>query len=86
MGGGCGMLEGVGHLPQSKIMDLTDKRENAAVRPLSVEAEEFSLGTGPGIECRMVMGTSFRPAPEVELYNVMRRYRPQPRLGTFLGR
>ena len=32
--------------PQSKI-NLTDKRENAAVRPLSVEAEEFSLGTGP---------------------------------------
>ena len=32
--------------PQRKIKDLTDKRENAAVRPLSVEAEEFSLGTG----------------------------------------
>ena len=32
--------------PQRKIKDLMDERENAAVRPLSVEAEEFSLGTG----------------------------------------
>ena len=32
---------------QRKINDLTDERENTAVRPLSVEAEEFSLGTGP---------------------------------------
>ena len=27
----------------------------------------------------MVVGTSFRPAQEVELYDVMLRYRPQPR-------
>ena len=33
--------------PQRKINDLMDERENTAVRPLSVEAEEFSLGTGP---------------------------------------
>ena len=33
--------------PQRKINDLTDERDNTAVRPLSVEAEEFSLGTGP---------------------------------------
>ena len=33
--------------PQREIKDLMDERENAAVRPLSVEAEEFSLGTGP---------------------------------------
>ena len=34
-------------LPQKNIDDLTIKRENAAVRPLSVEAAEFSLGPGP---------------------------------------
>ena len=33
--------------PQGQINDLTDEREKTAVRPLSVEAEEFSLGTGP---------------------------------------
>ena len=65
--------------PQSKIKDLMDKRGNAAVRPLSVEAEEFFSRNWT--ECRMVVGTSFRPAQEVELYNVMLRYRPQPRLG-----
>ena len=30
--------------PQRKINDPTDEKENTAVRPLSVEAEEFSLG------------------------------------------
>ena len=34
-------------LPQNNIDDLTNKRENAAVRPLSVEAAELSLGPGP---------------------------------------
>ena len=44
-----GMRPAGGNRPflQRKINDLTDERENAAVRPLSVEAEEFSLGTGP---------------------------------------
>ena len=44
-----GMLPAGGSrpFPQRKINDLTDERENTAVRPLSVEAEEFSLGTGP---------------------------------------
>ena len=45
MGLGCGLQEGVGRFREVK--DMTDKRENTAVRPLSVEAEEFSLGTGP---------------------------------------
>ena len=34
-------------LPQKTIVDLTNKRENAAVRPLSVEAVEFSLRPVP---------------------------------------
>ena len=34
-------------LLQQNIDDLTIKREKAAVRPLSVEAAEFSLGPGP---------------------------------------
>ena len=33
--------------PQRKINDLTDDKEHTTVRPLSVESEEFSLGTGP---------------------------------------
>ena len=32
--------------PQKNIDDLSNKRENTAVRPLSVEAVEFSLGPG----------------------------------------
>ena len=34
-------------LPQKTIVDLTKEREYAAVRPLSVEAAEFSLRPGP---------------------------------------
>ena len=34
-------------LPQQTIVDLTKEGENAAVRPLSVEAAEFSLRPGP---------------------------------------
>ena len=34
-------------LPQQTIVDLTKERENAAVRPLLVEAAEFSLRPGP---------------------------------------
>ena len=34
-------------LPQQTIVALTKEREKAAVRPLSVEAAEFSLRPGP---------------------------------------
>ena len=34
-------------LQQKNIDDLTNRRENAAGRPLSVEAAVFSLGPGP---------------------------------------
>ena len=68
-------------IPQSKIKDLTDKRENAAVRPLSVEAEEFSLGTGTRNRVSDGGGDFLPPLQKVELYNAMLRYRPQPRLG-----
>ena len=37
-------------LPQKDIDDLMNKRENAAVRPLPVEAAVFSLGPGPRTE------------------------------------
>ena len=33
--------------PQRANNELTDEGGNTAVRPLSVEAEEFSLGSGP---------------------------------------
>ena len=33
--------------PQRVKNELTDEGGNTEVRPLSVEAEEFSLGTGP---------------------------------------
>ena len=38
---------GSGPFPQRVKNELTDEGGNTEVRPLSVEAEEFSLGTGP---------------------------------------
>ena len=77
-------------LPQNNIDDLTIKRENAAVRPLSVEAVEFSLGTGP--QTRVTTGagsdgggggTPLCPTQTrgVELYKVILRCQQQLRLG-----
>ena len=55
-------------LPQKHIDDLTIKRENAAVRPLSVEAAEFSLRSGPRTQVTAGVGsdggvTPLQPIP-----------------------
>ena len=67
-----GMQPAGGSRPQRKINDLTDERENTAVRPLSVEAEEFYLGTGPMNRVTAGAGsdgggTSFHPAQAREV-------------------
>ena len=55
LSGGCGLQERVGPSPQKPIVDLSDVRGNAAARPLSVEAAEFSPALGP--QTRETAGT-----------------------------
>ena len=71
IGGGCGLLEGLGHFHRRVNNELTDEGGNTKVRPLSVEAEEFSLRTGPKYRVTSgagseVVGTTFRPEQDLE--------------------
>ena len=57
--------------PQRVKNELTDEGENTEVRPLSVEAEEFSLRTGPKNRVTAGAGsdgggTTFRPEQDLE--------------------
>ena len=57
--------------PKRVNNELTDEEGNTAVRPLSVEAEEFSLGSGPKDRVTAGAGSDcsrdFRPAPDLEV-------------------
>ena len=67
-------------LPQKTIVDLTKERENAAVRPISVEVAEFSLRPGPQTRVTAGAGSDGRGGTR-ELYEQMLRCTLQRRLG-----